>query len=190
MQSTACFGSSIAFDPKGDTCKGCAARQQCETQVTAQRPQFLRLLSRYVDADGEKMTFHWLTPAETKKVREGRKQKSLEDAQIATYGDTTTALALRATMHKRCHTTFDKMTLARINISHDDAELVGTFSKAMGAILGQLKAGARTLPQLTDAIVSSCAYTASSARREAQALTSILIAADRVTKRGHTMELK
>lgn len=190
MHSTGCFGSPLAFDKASAACQACKVQNQCAAEFKQRRPKFLRMISKFSDSQGERMTFHWLNKAEKKKVRELRKQAALEEAASATYGDIDTVTALKANMHQRAHVIFDKMVMARINVQRHDHETVGTFSKAMRTVLAQLKSGSCTLPDIASALVSSCSYSAQNARREAQALTSILIACDRAKKSGHKMELK
>lgn len=191
MHPLGCFGSSLAFAPQTQVCQGCSAFAECEAKVEARRPQLLRLLSRFTDASGEKVAVAWLTPAERKKLRQARKAAALAEAERETYGDQTTALALKANLDKRVHGLFDQLTLARINPKISSFEVIGGFSKAMAITVAALQSKPRvTMRDLTAALAQRCAYSATNAQREAYALVSILTVCDRAERVGPYVELK
>lgn len=135
------------------------------------------------------MTVHWLTPEEKKKLKAIRKKRALEEAEEATYG-LATALNLKAQLDKRARPIFEKMTLARINVVHHKAEVVGTYSKQMAALVKMLSMRPHTMQELTTGLASECNLSASTAQRDAYALVSILNVCDRLSKSGPSMELK
>lgn len=190
MHPFGCFGSSLAFAPKTAVCQACDRRVECEALVTARRPQMLRLLSRFTDSKGEFMAFHWLTPAEKKKVKAARKLKAQQEIERQVYGDPSVVMGLKATIDFRTQPLLDRMTKARINVKRDSLEAVGGFSTELGVIIAKLRARPRTVMELTDMLASECSLTHATARRDTTALLSILDAADRIQRVGPNIELK
>jgi hypothetical protein len=189
MHPLGCFGSTLAFAPKTSVCQGCSARIECEATVQARRPQWLRLLSRFTDASGEKVAVAWLTPAERTKLRQNRKAAALAEAERETYGDQKSAWALKSKLDNRAHGLFDQLTLDRINPKFASLEVFGGFSDAAGAVIAALRARPCSMRELADTLAQRCAYSASSAKREAYALVSILTVSDRAKRVGPNVEL-
>lgn len=189
MHPLGCFGSTLAFAPQTSVCQGCSARVECEAKVEARRPTWLRLLSRFTDASGEKVAVAWLTPAERKKLKQNRKAAALAEAERETYGDQQSAMALKAKLDLRSHGLLDQLTMDRINPKVASLEVIGGFSDAMGALLSALRQRPHTMRELTATLAQRCSYSASNAQREAYALVSILTACDRAKRVDAQVEL-
>jgi hypothetical protein len=190
MHPLGCFGSSLAFAPQTSICQGCSARAECEAIVEARRPQFLKLLSRFTDASGEKVAVAWLKPAERKKLKANRKAAALAEAERETYGDTTTALAIKANLDSRVHPLLDRLTMQRINPKVSSLEVIGGFSSAMAEVVCALRNAPRvSMRDLTATLAQRCSYSATNAQREAYALVSILTVCDRAQRVGPFVEL-
>lgn len=189
MHPLGCFGSSLAFAPDTAVCQGCSARTECEAKVEARRPQWLRLLSRFTDAKGEKVAVAWLRPDERKKLRAARKAAALAEAERQTYGDEQSAWALKSQLEKRVRPFFDRLTMDRINAKHASLETIGASSHTMGVVIEALRARPLTMRDLTDTLSQRCSYSATNAQREAYAIVSILTACDRAKRVGALVEL-
>lgn len=190
MHPLGCFGSSLAFAPTTSVCKGCPRRSDCEALVEARRPQVLRLLSRFTDNKGEFMAFHWLTPAEKKKLKAARKAKTHEAVEAQVYGDRSIVMGLKACLDTRSHALLDRMTKARINVKRDRVEALVGFSTEMGIIVAKLRERPHTMQELIEIIETECSVTQATARRDTYALVSILTVSDRAKRVGPYVELK
>lgn len=185
MHPLGCFGSSLAFDPQTAVCQGCSARTDCEAKVRARYPQLQLLLSRFTDAKGEMMSVHWMTPEDKKALKDSRKEEALAEAEGRTFGDRQVARSLRAGIDDRARSLFDAMCMDAINPMTVALDTLAKVSSAMGSVLGVLQSKPRsTITELTVAIAQSEGLSAATAKRDAQALTSILIAADRAQRVG------
>jgi hypothetical protein len=160
--------------------------------VNARYPTTLRLLARYSDANGESMAFHWLNPADKKKVRDSRKAKALLEAERRTFGDPQIVADLKAKLNKRAHGLIDQMSDRDFNPFTAPLAELARFSCPMKTVIEALQTAEQTTDGLTAEIAHRCSLSASTAKLDVQALTAILIACDRAERVGpyHSPKVK
>lgn len=158
--------------------------------VEARRPQMLKLLDRFYDQNGDKMSWGWLTDKEKKSERARRKINQLREIEIQVYGSNDAAAELRSQINHAAHATFDRMTRKYINVRTTDIKRIGRFSKPMSALINMLRTRPHTMQEIIDGLVSECSLKSSTARDTAYALVSILTVSDRAQRVGPNLELK
>jgi hypothetical protein len=59
MHPLGCFGSTLAFSAKSQTCLACPKQAECGAIVQKREPSFLKLLDLFLDQRGEPMSKKW-----------------------------------------------------------------------------------------------------------------------------------
>lgn len=187
MASTGCYGSILAHDPNSDSCKSCPSFVECGAQFAERRPKLINVLDKFMDGQGRTMAWDWLNRQERKKRREQEKQEAMALAEELTLG--TDATGLRAEMDPRAFTHFDKLMERRVDPRSADLDDIATASPAMNAVISALRTAPQTTDGLAAAIAFECGLSASTAMRDAQALTTLLTSCDRAQRDGPTVRL-
>ncbi|SFJ49939.1 hypothetical protein SAMN03159338_1577 [Sphingomonas sp. NFR04] len=185
MPAPGCFGSSLAFDAGSPNCTACAAHADCATMVDKRRPQMMRLLDRFSDGTGKKMSEAWKTRAEKAAAR-----KKPEPTPPAPMPDEEGVMALKTHLDLRAHSTIDKMVRNRIDPRHAHIEVVAGVNRIMAAVISALRERPHTMRELTACIAQSFSLSAQNAQRSTYATVSILTVCKRVQRNGATLELK
>lgn len=190
MHPLGCFGSSLAFAPKSTICGTCAARTECQQLVDNRRPLFLRLLDRFLDAQGKPMSLPWLSAAEKKAQRDEQRaaEKASKEAQV--FGDADAVMALKTHLDLRAHPVINKFVRLRLNPMKAPIETVGAVTRPLAVVIQALRSRPHTMRELTSAVATACGYSAQNAQRETYATVSILTACGRAQLRDQLLELK
>lgn len=212
MHPLGCYGSSLAYAPTSDVCKGCDAASDCAKLVETRRPLLIRLLEKFLDAQGRPMSLPWLSPAERRARKKAEREAEEDDTpappkidpqvqRVATtqanratlvqdvIGDGETVTALVAQLDTRATRTFNKLVAGRVDPRRASLDTIGAAHPAMSIVCGALSQRPHKMTELTALLASRCGYSASNARREAFAHVSILTACERATRSGQFVEL-
>lgn len=177
MHPAGCFGSSLAYDAKSPVCSGCPKKTECSALVTGRRPAFLRVLDKFSDGQGRTMAWPWLTARERKVRRD--KEKDLANP----------CFGLMSQINDRAHPTIN--TMAKLSVDPRSATLdeLAEVTPQLGAVIEALKQAPQTVDGLTDAIARRCSLKASTAKRDAYALMSLLTTCNRAERDGSLIRL-
>lgn len=190
MLPNGCFGSSLAYAPKSATCAACPARVDCGAIVNKRYPNLLRLLARFSDSKGVPMYEHWLNDKEKRKLKELRKARAVREADGATFGDPAVGQQLRASLDQRAVPLLDKCVTHRVNPLTDELGKLRKVSKPLNSALAALFKAPTHRDTIERSIASESGLSASTAKRETDALLAFLKRCGRIAIRNNIVEIQ
>jgi hypothetical protein len=190
MLPNGCFGSSLAYAPKSAACKACPAQRECAAIVNARYPTLMRHLARFTDSSGVRVAEHWLNPTDKRRLKERRKAIAQREADKATFGDPAVGQKLRANLDKRAEPILDKCVQERINPLSADLNALSTVSKPMSSAITALFRAPQHRDTIARSIASESGLSASTAKRETDALISFLKLCGRIALKNNIVEIK
>lgn len=190
MLPNGCFGSSLAYEPKSATCNACPSHVDCAAKIDARYPNLIRLLARFSDSSGKPMDEAWLTPADKKARKEERELLALREAELQTFRDPAVGQQLRMTLDKRAHRFLNDCIDLRINPLTASFDALQRVNQPMKSAIAALLTAPTHRDRIAQSIASDCGLSASTAKRDTDALLAFLKRCGRIALNNKIAEIQ
>jgi hypothetical protein len=136
------------------------------------------------------MVEHWLSDKDKRKLRELRKARAQQTADRQTFGDPAVGAELRASLDQRALPILDRCVDHRINPLTDELGKLRTVSKPMNSAITALLRAPTDRDTLARSLASERGLSATTAKRETDALLAFLKRCGRIVFRNNLVEIK